>query len=77
MRSRRGARARCSTKRSVRLLGYVDEMADHGNVADATFDAVGRFFTPTANHGAAPSQFGSYYGTALIMNAMQIKLEPK
>jgi alkylhydroperoxidase family enzyme len=24
------------------LLGYVDEMADHGNVADATFDAIGR-----------------------------------
>ena len=29
------------------LLAYVDEMADHGNVADEAFDALERFFTPT------------------------------
>ena len=58
------------------LLGYVDEMADHGNVADATFDAVGRFFTPTQIMELSFA-VGSYYGTALIMNALQIKLEPK
>jgi 4-carboxymuconolactone decarboxylase len=58
------------------LLGYVDEMADHGNVADATFDTVGRFFTPTQIMELSFA-VGSYYGTALIMNALQIKLEPK
>jgi alkylhydroperoxidase family enzyme len=58
------------------LLGYVDEMADHGNVADATFDAIGRFFTPTQIMELSFA-VGSYYGTALIMNALQIKLEPK
>lgn len=58
------------------LLSYVDEMADHGNVSDATFDAVGRFFTPTQIMELSFA-VGSYYGTALIMNALQIKLESK
>ncbi len=57
------------------LLAYVDEMADHGNVADATFDALGRFFTPEQIMELSFA-VGSYYGTALIMNALQIKLEP-
>ena len=58
------------------LLAYVDEMADHGNVADATFDALGRFFSPEQIMELSFA-VGSYYGTALIMNALQIKLEPK
>jgi 4-carboxymuconolactone decarboxylase len=58
------------------LLAYVDEMADHGNVADVTFDALGRCFTPTQIMELSFA-VGSYYGTALIMNALRIKLEPK
>jgi alkylhydroperoxidase family enzyme len=57
------------------LLAYVDEMADHGNVADATFNALGRCFTPEQIMELSFA-VGSYYGTALIMNALQIKLEP-
>ena len=58
------------------LLAYVDEMADHGNVADQTFETLGRFFTPMQIMELSFA-VGSYYGTALIMNALQIKLEPK
>ena len=58
------------------LLAYVDQMADHGNVADRTFETLERFFTPTQIMELSFA-VGSYYGTALIMNALQIKLEPK
>jgi alkylhydroperoxidase family enzyme len=57
------------------LLAYVDQMADHGNVADRTFETLERFFTPTQIMELSFA-VGSYYGTALIMNALQIKLEP-
>jgi 4-carboxymuconolactone decarboxylase len=57
------------------LLAYVDEMADHGNVNDATFGALEGFFTPEQIMELSFA-VGSYYGTALIMNALQIKLEP-
>jgi alkylhydroperoxidase family enzyme len=57
------------------LLAYVDQMADHGNVADQTFETLGWFFTPTQIMELSFA-VGSYYGTALIMNALQIKLEP-
>jgi 4-carboxymuconolactone decarboxylase len=57
------------------LLAYVDQMADHGNVADQTFETLGRVFTPTQIMELSFA-VGSYYGTALIMNALQIKLEP-
>jgi alkylhydroperoxidase family enzyme len=56
------------------LLAYVDEMGDYGNVTDATFAAVGSFFTPMQILELSFA-FGSYYGTALVMNAMRIKLE--
>jgi alkylhydroperoxidase family enzyme len=56
------------------VLAYADEMADRGNVLDATFATLGRFFTPQQILELAFA-FGTYYGTALIMNAMQIKLE--
>jgi alkylhydroperoxidase family enzyme len=58
------------------LLAYVDEMADHGNVGAATFNELGRFFTPEQIMELSFA-VGSYYGTALIMNALQIKLEPR
>jgi alkylhydroperoxidase family enzyme len=57
------------------VLAFSDEMADRGNVTDATFAQLGRFFTPQQVMELAFA-FGTYYGTALIMNAMQIKLEP-
>ena len=57
------------------LLAYVDQMADHGNVADQTFGTLRRFFMPTQIMELSFA-VGSYYGTALIMNALQIKLEP-
>jgi alkylhydroperoxidase family enzyme len=57
------------------LLAYVDQMADHGNVADRTFETLERFFTPTQIMELSFA-VGSYYGTALIINALQIKLEP-
>jgi len=57
------------------LLAYVDQIADHGNVADRTFETLERFFTPTQIMELSFA-VGSYYGTALIMNALQIKLEP-
>ena len=57
------------------LLAYVDEMADHGNVTDATFARLGQFFTPTQVMELSFAA-GIYYGTALIMNALRIELEP-
>jgi alkylhydroperoxidase family enzyme len=56
------------------VLSFADEMADRGNVTDASFAELGRFFTPQQIMELAFA-FGTYYGTALIMNAMRIKLE--
>ena len=56
------------------VLSFCDEMGDRGNVTDATFAQLGRFFTPQQTMELAFA-FGTYYGTALIMNAMRIKLE--
>jgi 4-carboxymuconolactone decarboxylase len=58
------------------LLAYVDEMADHGNVTDATFKRLGEFFDPTQVVELSFAA-GIYYGTALIMNALRIELEPQ
>ena len=58
------------------LLAYADEMADCGNVSDATFAAMERFFD-TQQIMELSFAIGTYYGTALIMNAMQIQLEKK
>jgi alkylhydroperoxidase family enzyme len=56
------------------LLAYCDEMADYGNVADATFATLEKFFTAEQIMELSFA-FGTYYGTALIMNALRIKLE--
>jgi alkylhydroperoxidase family enzyme len=55
-------------------LAYCDEMGDCGDVTDATFAQLGRFFTPQQVMELTFA-FGTYYGTALIMNAMRIRLE--
>ena len=60
--------------RSAPFSSFCDEMGDRGNVTDATFAQLGRFFTPQQTMELAFA-FGTYYGTALIMNAMRIKLE--
>jgi alkylhydroperoxidase family enzyme len=56
------------------VLAFGDEMADSGKVSDATFAELGRLFTSQQIMELAFA-FGTYYGTALIMNAMGIKLE--
>jgi 4-carboxymuconolactone decarboxylase len=58
------------------LLAYADEMCDHGNVSDATFAAMEKFFDAQQILELSFA-VGMYYGTALVMNALQIKLEKK
>jgi alkylhydroperoxidase family enzyme len=58
------------------LLAYTDQVTKFGDVSDKTFKAMERHFS-------APEimeltfAIGNYYGTALIMNALKIKLEKK
>lgn len=56
------------------LLAYADEMCDHGNVSDATFAAMEKHFNAQEILELSFA-VGTYYGTALLMNALQIQLE--
>ena len=56
------------------LLAYTDETCDRGNVSDATFAAMKKHFTPQQITELSFA-IGIYYGTALVMNALQIQLE--
>lgn len=56
------------------VLAYTDEMSNFGKVADKTFKAIERHFTPQQIMELTFA-IGSYYGTALMMNALKIKLE--
>jgi 4-carboxymuconolactone decarboxylase len=58
------------------LLAYADEMCDHGDVSDATFAAMEKFFDAQQILELSFA-IGTYYGTALVMNALQIQLEKK
>lgn len=58
------------------LLAYTDEVSNYGNVGDKTFKALERHFTPQQIMELTFA-IGSYYGTALMMNALKIKLEKK
>jgi alkylhydroperoxidase family enzyme len=58
------------------LLAYADEMCDHGDVSDATFAVMEKFFDAQQILELSFA-IGTYYGTALVMNALQIKLEKK
>jgi alkylhydroperoxidase family enzyme len=58
------------------LLAYADAMSRYGNVPDKVFKAMERHFTPQQIMELSFA-IGSYYGTALIMNALKIKLERK
>lgn len=58
------------------LLGYVDEMCDRGNVSDVTFAALEKHFNPQEILELSFA-VATYYGTALLMNALRIQLEKK
>lgn len=56
------------------LLAYADEMSDRGNVSDAAFAAMKQHFTARQIMELSFA-IGCYYGTAMVMNALQIQLE--
>jgi len=56
------------------LLAYVDEMCDRGNVSDATFAAMQAAFT-SQQIVEVSFAVATYYGMALLMNALKLKLE--
>ena len=58
------------------ILAYADQVCKLGNVSDKVFKALEQHFDA---RGIMEITFaiGSYYGTALIMNALKIKLEKK
>lgn len=56
------------------LLAYTDETCDCGKVSDATFKAMEQHFTPQQIVELSFA-IGTYYGTALVMNALRIQLE--
>jgi alkylhydroperoxidase family enzyme len=56
------------------VLGYVEEVAHGGEVSDATFAAVQKFFNP-AEIVELSLTIGSYYGTGLVTKALRIKVE--
>lgn len=58
------------------LLAYTDQVSKLGNVSDKVFKAMERHFT-ARQIMELTFAIGNYYGTALIMNALKIKLEKK
>lgn len=56
------------------LLGYVEQMANGGNVDDATFADLSRFFTPQQIVEISYT-VGTYYSTGLLTKALKIQLE--
>jgi alkylhydroperoxidase family enzyme len=58
------------------LLAYTDQVSKFGDVSDKVFKAMERHFN-AQQIMELTFAIGSYYGTALIMNAMKIRLEKK
>lgn len=56
------------------LLGYVEQMAHGGNVDDATFAALSRYFTPQQIVEISYT-VGTYYSTGLLTKALRIEPE--
>jgi alkylhydroperoxidase family enzyme len=56
------------------LLGYVEQTAHGGNVDDATFSALSKFFTPQEIVEITYT-VGSYYATGLLTKALKIEVE--
>jgi alkylhydroperoxidase family enzyme len=56
------------------LLGYVEQMANGGNVDDPTFAELSRFFTPQQIVEISYTD-GNYYSTGLLTKALKIQVE--
>jgi 4-carboxymuconolactone decarboxylase len=56
------------------LLGYVEQMANGGNVDDPTFAELSRFFMPQQIVGISYT-VGNYYSTGLLTKALKIQME--
>ena len=56
------------------LLGYVEQMANGGNVDDPTFAEFSRFFTPQQIIEISYT-VGAYYSTGLLTKALKIQPE--
>ena len=56
------------------LLGYVEQMANGGNVDDPTFAEFSRFFTPQQIIEISYT-VGTYYSTGLLTKALKIQVE--
>jgi alkylhydroperoxidase family enzyme len=56
------------------LLGYVEQMAHGGNVDDATFAELAKFFTPQEIVEISYT-VGNYYSTGLLTKALKIEVE--
>ena len=56
------------------LLGYVEQMANGGNVDDPTFAEFSRFFTPQQIIEVSYT-VGAYYSTGLLTKALKIQPE--
>ena len=56
------------------LLGYVEQMANGGNVDDPTFAELSHFFTPQQIVEIS-STVGTYYSTGLLTKALKIQPE--
>jgi hypothetical protein len=56
------------------MLGFVDEMAQGGDVKDATFETFSKFFTPKQIVEISVT-VSSYYGNGLLTKALKIKPE--
>ena len=56
------------------VLGYVEQMANGGNVDDPTFADLSRFFTPQQIIEISYT-IGNYYSTGLLTKALKIQLE--
>ena len=56
------------------LLGYVEQMAHGGNVDDAAFASLQKYFTPEEIVEISYT-VGSYYSTGLLTKALRIEVE--
>jgi 4-carboxymuconolactone decarboxylase len=56
------------------VLGYVEQMANGGNVDDTTFAELNRFFTPQQIVEISYT-VGTYYSTGLVTKALKIEPE--
>jgi alkylhydroperoxidase family enzyme len=68
------ANAAAYSEKERALLAYVDEVTKDRNVADVTWDALAKHFTPREIVELTQT-IGNYYGNGLLTKALRIKLE--